>query len=73
MNLKGLSGGLYAPLSSDQIDTIHDASLTILESIGINGPGWLQDPDWAIPSLVLISLWGIGETMIIYLAGLQGS
>lgn len=35
MNLKGLSGGIYAPLSSDEIETIHDASLTILESIGI--------------------------------------
>jgi len=35
MNLKGLSGGLYAPLSPEQVETIHDASLTILESIGI--------------------------------------
>ena len=35
MNLKGLSGGLYTPLSPDQVETIHDASLTILESIGI--------------------------------------
>ena len=35
MNLKGLSGGLYAPLSPDQVETIHDTSLTILESIGI--------------------------------------
>lgn len=35
MNLKGLSGGIYKPLSPDQIETIHDASLTILETIGI--------------------------------------
>ena len=35
MNLKGLSGGQYRPLSPQQIDTIHDASLKILESIGI--------------------------------------
>ncbi|CAB1057693.1 hypothetical protein D1BOALGB6SA_2446 [Olavius sp. associated proteobacterium Delta 1] len=35
MNLKGLSGGLYTPLSPDQIETIHDASLTIIESIGL--------------------------------------
>jgi trimethylamine--corrinoid protein Co-methyltransferase len=35
MNLKGLCGGLYAPLTPDQIETIHDTSLTILESIGI--------------------------------------
>jgi len=37
-----------------------------------NPPGWLSDPEWAIPSLVMISLWGIGGSMIIYLAGLQG-
>ena len=35
MNLKGLSGGLYRPLLPDQVETIHDASLKILESIGI--------------------------------------
>lgn len=35
MNLKGLTGGLYTPLSPDQVENIHDASLTILESIGI--------------------------------------
>jgi multiple sugar transport system permease protein len=37
-----------------------------------NPPGWLQDPAWAIPALVIISLWGVGGSMIIYLAGLQG-
>ena len=43
----------------------------LLDLIGINGPGWLSDPHWALPSLVIISLWGIGGGMIIYLAGLQ--
>jgi multiple sugar transport system permease protein len=37
-----------------------------------NPPGWLQDPDWAVPALVLMGLWGVGGAMIIYLAGLQG-
>lgn len=44
----------------------------ILEAFGIDGPAWLLDPDWAVPSLVIMSLWGVGQTMIIYLAGLQG-
>lgn len=39
---------------------------------GIKGPGWLQDPDWALPALVIMGLWGVGGSMIIYLAGLQG-
>ena len=41
--------------------------------IGINQPpGWLQDPQWAVPALIIMSLWSVGGTMIIYLSGLQG-
>lgn len=43
-----------------------------LGALGIKGPGWLSDPDWAIPALVIMSLWGVGGNVIIYLAGLQG-
>lgn len=44
---------------------------TLLWFIGIQGPGWLGDPAWAKPALVIMNLWGIGNWMIIYLAGLQ--
>jgi multiple sugar transport system permease protein len=37
-----------------------------------NPPGWLADPEWAVPALVIMSLWSVGSSMIIYLAGLQG-
>jgi multiple sugar transport system permease protein len=40
----------------------------ILKHIGINGPLWFQDPSWAKPSLVLLGLWGVGNTMVIFLA-----
>jgi multiple sugar transport system permease protein len=43
-----------------------------LAKFGIQGPGWLNDPKWAMPALVIMSLWGVGGGMIIYLAGLQG-
>jgi multiple sugar transport system permease protein len=33
--------------------------------------GWLTDPMWALPSLAIMSLWGVGYTVVIYLAGLQ--
>ena len=36
-----------------------------------NPPAWLADPNWALPAFVLMSLWGVGGGMIIYLAGLQ--
>ena len=45
----------------------------ILGLVGIQGPTWLASRTWAVPGLVLVSLWGIGgPRMIIYLAGLQG-
>jgi len=33
--------------------------------------GWLSDPRWAKPSLILMSLWGVGGGIVIFLAGLQ--
>ena len=46
----------------------------VLKNIGIQGPIWLQSKDWALPSIILINLWASigGNTMIIFLAGLQG-
>ena len=43
----------------------------ILSSIGMRGIPWLTSPDWSKPSLILMSMWGIGGSMVIYLAGLQ--
>jgi multiple sugar transport system permease protein len=41
--------------------------------VGIKSPpGWLQDTTWAVPALIIMSLWSVGGTMIIYLSGLQG-
>lgn len=44
----------------------------MLSSFGIRGPSWLGDPNWALPSLILMSVWSVGAGTIIYLAGLQG-
>jgi multiple sugar transport system permease protein len=44
----------------------------MLSLVGIRGPSWLGDQNWALPSLVLMSIWGVGAGAIIYLAGLQG-
>jgi multiple sugar transport system permease protein len=45
-----------------------------LREIGMNPPGWFSDRNWAIPSLIIMRLWGTigGTQMIIFLAGLQG-
>ena len=44
----------------------------LLERIGIDGPGWLTDPRWALWSMILMTTWhGLGLQMIVFLAGLQ--
>jgi multiple sugar transport system permease protein len=43
----------------------------LLSLVGIKGPLWLASPQWALPALVIKSLWAIGANMIILLAGLQ--
>ena len=44
----------------------------VLTALGLPKIQWLQDPSWALPALIIMSLWGLGATMVIYLAGLQG-
>jgi multiple sugar transport system permease protein len=42
-----------------------------LTPFGLHGPAWLADPAWSKPALVIMSLWGTGNAVVIYLAGLQ--
>lgn len=44
---------------------------TLLDQVGIKGPNWFWDPDWALPSVAMMSVWKVGGSAIIYLAGLQ--
>ncbi len=44
----------------------------MLKVVGIEGPSWIFDSDWALPSLIIMSLWAVGANMLLYLAGLQG-
>ncbi len=44
----------------------------LLGYVGIRGPGWIYSEEWALPSLVLMGVWGSGGSMLIFLAGLQG-
>ncbi|MBE9551481.1 MAG: sugar ABC transporter permease [Proteobacteria bacterium] len=45
---------------------------SMLQVVGIKGPNWLGSTSWVLPSIVLMGLWGIGRSTIIYLAALQG-
>lgn len=44
----------------------------VLRAMGLPKIKWLQEPEWALPALILMSLWAFGGSMVIYLAGLQG-
>jgi len=44
---------------------------SILRLLHLPAPGWLTDPRWAKPALILMSMWGVGGSVVLYLAGLQ--
>ncbi len=45
----------------------------VLELLNIQGPAWLFDPQWAMPAIIITSVWkDIGFVMVMFLAGLQG-
>lgn len=43
----------------------------VLMKIGVNGPKWIYDEKWVMASLIIMSIWGIGGGIIMYLSGLQ--
>lgn len=44
----------------------------VLQWFGIKGPQWFFSREWVIPSFIIMNLWTVGVTMVIFLAGLQG-
>jgi multiple sugar transport system permease protein len=59
---------LWVALLNPDVGAVNE----LLRAIGIDDPPrWLDSPTWAVPSVVLVGLWGIGGGAIIYLAGLQ--
>lgn len=58
-------GGMLSPVSGWITEAV--------KALGwANPPNWLEDPTWVYPALVLVGLWGIGNGIVINLAGLQG-
>jgi multiple sugar transport system permease protein len=44
----------------------------LLRALGLYAPNWFNDPGYALPALIIISVWGVGGEMLIFLAGLKG-
>jgi multiple sugar transport system permease protein len=60
-------GVLILTLFNGQVGLVNQ----VLGWFGITGPFWTTDPDWIKPTLAIMSLWGVGGTMVIYLAALK--
>ncbi|RXK56360.1 sugar ABC transporter permease [Oleiharenicola lentus] len=65
------SSMLWLWIFNGQYGLLNFVLTPILGVVGLQPPIWLADPNWAKPALVMMSLWGVGNSMIIYLAGLQ--
>lgn len=52
-------------------DPINGVINYLLDLVGIHGPGWMGSPRWSKPALILMSMWGVGGAVVIYLASLQ--
>ena len=52
-------------------DPINGVINYMLDLVGIHGPGWMGSPQWSKPALILMSMWGVGGAVVIYLASLQ--
>jgi multiple sugar transport system permease protein len=44
----------------------------VLRTLGMGTPQWFNDPNYALAALVIMSTWGVGGQMLIFLAGLKG-
>jgi ABC-type sugar transport system permease subunit len=67
-----LSGVAVAVLFAALLNPDVGAVNSLLRTLGLDDPPrWFGSPTWAVPTVVLIGLWGIGGGAIIYLAGLQ--
>lgn len=43
----------------------------LLSLVGIRGPTWLVDHAWVMPSMIIMSLWSIGQTVVVCIAAIQ--
>jgi multiple sugar transport system permease protein len=43
---------------------------SLFELVGLEAPLWFRDPEWAKPALIMVGVWALGDTMLVFLAGL---
>lgn len=65
------SSMLWLWIFNGQYGLLNGAIGPVLQLFNLTPPSWFTDPAWAKPALIIMSLWGTGNAMVIYLAGLQ--
>ncbi|MBA2528815.1 MAG: sugar ABC transporter permease [Euzebyales bacterium] len=60
-------GALFLLLLNGRDGIVNQA----LRALGMPGPSWLNDPAWIKPGIILMMLWSVGSTVIIYFAALR--
>ena len=66
-----ISGVAVAMLWAWMFHPDHGLINGFLGLLGIEGPRWIYSEAWALPALIIMTLWGVGGNMLVYLAGLQ--
>ncbi|MFL0565392.1 carbohydrate ABC transporter permease [Microbacterium sp. 179-I 1D1 NHS] len=66
-----LGGSVAVAILWKQIFGVDGLVNQFLAVFGIQGPGWISNPDTALSTIILLSVWGFGAPMVIFLAGLR--
>ncbi|MDN5893523.1 MAG: sugar ABC transporter permease [Nocardioides sp.] len=68
-----ISGAAIASVWLFIFDPNYGLARLAFNAVGMNSPAWVTDADWALPALLIVSIWkGVGFVAIVYLAGMQG-
>ncbi len=66
-----LGGSVAVAIMWRQIFSYNGLVNQLLEKIGVQGPSWISNPDYALHTLVILAVWQFGSPMVIFLAGLK--
>jgi len=69
--IAGQVGGLGHAMATHGMGLLGNAIMAAAQHVKAQGPPWLTDPSWSKLAFVVLSLWGVGHAVVIYLAGLQ--
>ncbi|MVA75037.1 ABC transporter permease subunit [Auraticoccus sp. F435] len=68
-----VSGAAIAAVWLFIFDPNYGLARVAFDLVGMSSPAWTTDAEWALPALLVVSIWkGVGFVSIVYLAGMQG-